>query len=44
LQKHFNEDEIGQVMQILDAFSKDKSQLQPVLELVQEGEAEEETK
>lgn len=44
LQKHFTEDEIGQVMQILDAFSKDKSQLQPVLELVQEGEAEEETK
>lgn len=41
LQKLFDENEIGQVMEILDAFSKDKSLLQPVLELVQEGEEEE---
>jgi hypothetical protein len=40
LQKHFDEHEIGQIIEILDAFSKDKSQLQPVLELVQQNEEE----
>lgn len=40
LQKHFDENEIGQVMEILDAFSKDKTQLQPVLQLIQEGASE----
>ena len=36
LQKHFEENEIGQVIDIVEALSKDKSQLQPVLELLQE--------
>jgi Ca2+-binding EF-hand superfamily protein len=36
LQKHFNESEIGQIMEILDAFNADKTQLVPVLELLQE--------
>lgn len=42
LEKLFNQDEIGQAMQILDALSKDKTQIQPVLELLSEGEEEEE--
>lgn len=41
LEKLFTEDEMGQVMSILDALSKDKSQLQPVAELLCEGEEEE---
>lgn len=36
LQDHFTEAEIGQIMEILDAFSADKSQLEPVLQLLQE--------
>lgn len=36
LQKHFEESEIGQVLDILDALSNDKSKLQPTLELLQE--------
>lgn len=44
LEKLFTQDEMGQVMQILDVLSKDKSQLQPVAELLSEGEEEEETK
>ena len=44
LQKFFDESEIGQVIEILDALSKDKTQLQPVLELVQEATANEEEK
>ncbi len=41
LEKLFTEDEMGQVMQILDALSKDKTQLQPVAELLYEDEQEE---
>ncbi len=42
MQKHFQENEIEQVLEILDMFSKDKSQITPVLELLQEGEEESE--
>lgn len=40
LEKHFSENEMGLVMEVLDAFCKDKSQLQPVLELLQDNQQE----
>lgn len=42
LEKQFTEDELGLVMEVLDELSKDKTQLQAVLELLQD-ESEEET-
>lgn len=42
LEKLFTEDEMGQIMQILDTLSKDKTQLQPVAELLNETEEEQE--
>ncbi len=42
LEKLYTEEEMGQVMMILDALSKDKSQLQPVAELLSETEEEQE--
>lgn len=42
LQKHFLEDEIGQIMEILDILSKDKTLLVPTLELLQDSPPSEE--
>jgi hypothetical protein len=38
LQRHFSDSEMGQVMEILDALSQDKSILTSVLELVKDEE------
>lgn len=38
LEKQFSENEMGLIMEVLDAFCKDKTQLQPVLELLQENQ------
>lgn len=42
LEKQFTEDEMGLVMEVLDELSKDKSQLQTVLELLKENEEQNE--
>lgn len=43
LEKQFKEDELGLIMEVLDVFSKDKTQLQMVLEFLKEESEEEET-
>ena len=43
LEKKFTEDELGLIMEVLDAFSNDKTQLQMVLEFLKEENEEEET-
>ncbi len=40
LEKQFTEDELGLVMEVLDELSKDKTQLQTVLELLQDNNEE----
>ncbi len=42
LEKQFTEDEMGLMMEVLDELSKDKSQLQMVLELLKDNEAQNE--
>lgn len=42
LEKQFTEDEMGLVMEVLDELSKDKSQLQTVLELLKDNEEQNE--
>lgn len=43
LEKQFTEDELGLIMEVLDAFSKDKTQIQMVLEFLKEESEEEKT-